>query len=142
MGALSRSSFDAGDPVPPASEPRRFDSKLEERFAREFLRAAPDWDLVREPEPIPAEGTLIFPDFALQHRREPERRWLLEIVGFWTRDYLVEKLRRLRAAEIPNLILCIDEDRNAGEGDVPRSAAVVPFRRRIYPAAVLRILDG
>jgi predicted nuclease of restriction endonuclease-like RecB superfamily len=60
----------------------QYDSRLEERFAREFRRVAPDWDLLREPEPIAAEGALIFPDFALQHRSDPSRRWLLEIVGF------------------------------------------------------------
>jgi hypothetical protein len=42
-----------GDPIFPSSEPRRFDSRLEERFARDFARLAPDWAIVREPEPIP-----------------------------------------------------------------------------------------
>jgi predicted nuclease of restriction endonuclease-like RecB superfamily len=69
--------------------PRRYDSLLEERFAREFRRLAPAWDVIREPEPIAAAGTLIFPDFAVQRRSDPTRRWLLEIVGFfWTPDYV------------------------------------------------------
>jgi predicted nuclease of restriction endonuclease-like RecB superfamily len=131
----------SGDPVLPAEEPRRFDSKLEERFAREFGKLARDWEIVREPEPVPAEGTLIFPDFALRHRHDPDGRWLLEIVGFWTRPYLEDKLRRLRAAGIPRLILCIDEDRNVGGDDLPVGSRLVRFRRRIDPAAVLRILD-
>ena len=73
-----------GDPIFPAVEPRRYDSRLEERFARDFRRLAPEWDVVREPEPVPVGSTLIFPDFALQHRTDAARRWLLEIVGFWT----------------------------------------------------------
>jgi len=77
-----------GDPIFPAGAPREYDSHVEERFAREFRRLAPDWDVVREPEPIAAHGTLIFPDFALQHRSNPARRWLLEIMGFWTPDYV------------------------------------------------------
>jgi predicted nuclease of restriction endonuclease-like RecB superfamily len=35
---------------------------IEERFARDFRRVAPDWDVVREPERA-GRNTLIFPDF-------------------------------------------------------------------------------
>jgi hypothetical protein len=129
-----------GDPIFPADEPRRYDSRIEERFARDFRRMAPDWDMLREPEPVPAGDTLIFPDFALQHRRDAGRRWLLEIVGFWTPDYLAKKLRLYRQAHLSNLILCIDEDRNCTAGDLPAGALVVRFRRRVDAAAVLRLV--
>lgn len=59
---------------------------------------ADKWELVLEPAAVEAEGSLIFPDFALVHRHDPERRWLLEIAGFWTPGYLETKLARLRAA--------------------------------------------
>ena len=131
-----------GDPVFPGSAPRQHDSRLEERFARDFRKLAPTWDVVREPEPINADGTLIFPDFALQCRANPARRWLLEIVGFWTPNYVERKLARYRSARLPNLILCIDEDRNCASADLPASARVVRFRRRVDPAAVLRLVDG
>jgi len=127
------------DPILPAHEPRRYDSVLEERFAREFRQLAPEWDVIREPEPVEAGEGLVFPDFALV-RRCDGRRWLLEIVGFWTRRYLERKLARLRAARLPNLVLCIDEARNCGPEDLPRGARVVPFRRRIDPQAVLRVI--
>ncbi len=130
-----------GDPIFPAGAPRRYDSQLEERFAREFRRLAPAWDVVREPEPIPAGGTLIFPDFALRHRSNPARRWLLEIVGFWTPDYVARKLALYRSARLSNLILCIDEDRNCAEANLPPGALVVRFRRRVDVAAVLRVVE-
>ena len=81
-----------------------------------FLRASKNWDIIREPEPIAVAETLIFPDFALQHRSEPNRRWLLEIVGYWTPDYLRKKLERLREARIPNLLLCVSDKLNCAEG--------------------------
>jgi predicted nuclease of restriction endonuclease-like RecB superfamily len=127
-----------GDPIFPASAPREYDSRVEERFAREFRRLAPDWDVVREPEPIAADGTLIFPDFALQHRSNPARRWLLEIVGFWTPGYVARKLAQYGSARLSNLILCIDESRNCGEADLPPEACVIRFRRWVDAAAVLR----
>jgi predicted nuclease of restriction endonuclease-like RecB superfamily len=123
---------------PPA---RRYDSRLEERFAREFRRLAPAWDVIREPEPIPVSGTLIFPDFALCHRSNPVRRWLLEIVGFWTPDYVARKLALYRSARLSNLILCIDEDRNCAEAGLPSGALVVRFRHRVDAAAVLGVIE-
>jgi len=129
-----------GDPIFPAKEPRRYDSRLEERFARDFRRLAPDWDVLREPEPVPAGNTLIFPDFALHHRRDAGRRWLVEILGFWTADYLARKLAQYRCVRLSNLILCIDEDRNCAAEDFPAGALVVRFRRRVDAAAVLRLV--
>ncbi len=131
-----------GDPVFPASAPRQYDSQSEERFAREFRRLAPEWDVLREPEPIAAGPTLVFPDFALQHRADPERRWLLEIVGFWTPDYVARKLALYRRARASNLILCVDEARNCAEADLPPGALVVKFRRRVDPAVVLRAIGS
>ena len=129
-----------GDPIFPADAPRQYDSRLEERFAREFQRLAPDWDVLREPEPISAGAVLIFPDFALQRRSHPGPRWLVEIAGFWTPDYLARKVALYRAARVSNLVLCIDEARNCADADLPPSALVVRFRRRVDAAAVLRAI--
>jgi predicted nuclease of restriction endonuclease-like RecB superfamily len=131
----------SGDPVFPSAEPRRYDSRLEERFGRELRKLAPAWDVIREPEPVEAGGSLIFPDFALQHRHDPARRWLLEIVGFWTPDYLARKLAQYRAASISNLILCIDAGRCCQDGDLPPQAHVVRYRRHVDAAEVHRIID-
>jgi len=130
-----------GNPIFPAAEPRRYDSRLEERFAREFRRIAPDWDVLREPEPVAAASTLVFPDFALQHRHDPSRRWLLEIVGFWTPEYVTRKLALYRVARVRNLILCLDETRACAEEDLPEGALIVRFRRRVDAAAVRRLVE-
>ena len=132
----------SGDPIFPADVPKRFDSKLEQRFVREFSKAASDWNIVREPAPIAADGTLIFPDFELVHRRNDRHRAWLEIIGFWTPTYLADKLRRLRAARLKRLILCIDVSLNCGDGDLPEAARVVRFKRRIDPAVVLALLEA
>jgi uncharacterized protein len=106
------------------------------------MSATCDWDLVREPEPLRAGGTLIFPDFAIVHRRDPRLSWLLEIVGFWTADYLDKKLDFLRRAHVDRLILCIDEERDCGEGALPQQAQVIRYRRRIDVSRVLQVLEG
>lgn len=131
-----------GDPIFPSAEPRRFDSQVEERFARDLCRVAPDWTIVREPEAIAAGTHLFFPDFALHRRLEPDRRWLVEIVGFWTPEYLATKLRRLREADVRNLVVCVDQDRNVGAGDLPDAARIVRYRRRVDPLAVLAAIGA
>ncbi len=136
-GRLATVSFETGDPIFPAAPPVPFDSRLEERFARDIARLAPDWDLVREPEPLRAAGTLIFPDFLLRNRLHPRRRVLIEIVGFWTPQYLDAKLQKLRQTEAVCL-LCIDADRACAVGDLPPHLPILRFRRRLDAAAVLR----
>jgi len=79
----------------------------------------------------------LFPDFLLQHRLDPSRRGLLEIVGFWTPEYLARKLAGYRAARVPNLILSIDEQRSCGASELPAGARIVRFRGRIRAKEIL-----
>jgi predicted nuclease of restriction endonuclease-like RecB superfamily len=139
-GRLATVSVETGDPIFPAAPPVPFDSRLEERFARDLARLAPDWDLVREPEPLRTGETLVFPDFLLAHRLHPRRRLLIEIVGFWTPQYLAAKLEKLRQVSTVCL-LCVDEDRACALGDLPPHLPVLRFRRRIDAAAVLRAAE-
>ncbi len=127
----------SGDPIARGQPPRQYDSRIEERFARDFSKANMDWDLIREPEPVEACETLVFPDFAIVHRRDHARRFLLEIVGFWTPGYLRQKLDRLSHRTGVPLILCIDRALNCGESDLPAHAQIVWFEKRINPEAVL-----
>lgn len=140
-GRLAQVSMESGDPIFPTNQPAPFDSRLEERFAHDFARLAPDWDVLREPTPLEAGTSLIFPDFLVRHRIHPERQALVEIVGFWTPEYLAEKLARLRQATLPAFVLCIDEDRACAPADLPPGTPVITFRRRVDAGAVLREVE-
>jgi predicted nuclease of restriction endonuclease-like RecB superfamily len=65
---------------------------------------------------------------------------LIEIAGFWTPEYLRRKIERLRSADLPPFVLCIDDQRACGQADLPLdlAASVVRFRRRLDAATVLR----
>lgn len=132
----------SGDPIAPARELPRYDSRLEERFAREFGKLAPNWFIVREPRPIDVGDALIFPDFELRHRHEAGRSWLLEIAGFWTARYVERKLDGLRRAGLERLILCVDAERCCSDGELPSGARVLPYRRRINARAVLAMIES
>jgi len=122
------------DGLKPSRPPRRYDSQLEARFAADFARTAPEWTLTREPKALKIGNSLVFPDFGIEQHG---RHWLMEIVGFWTPDYLHRKLEMLRGTGV---LLCIDERLACGEDDV-RDLPVVWFRRRIEPSAVLEALS-
>jgi hypothetical protein len=128
-----------GDPLWAGREPRAHDSRLEERLARDLARLDPEWELLREPEPVVAGEGLCFPDFQLVHRAEPARRVWIEVVGFWTPEYLARKQAQLRAAGLPRLIVCVAEQLGCAREMLPADARVVPFRRRVPAERVLEL---
>lgn len=129
-------------PIFPSAEPRKFDSKLEARFAKAFARLASDWVLIREPAPIRAGCALIFPDFLARHRSDERRFAFIELVGYWTPSYLDHKRMTLRSAKLDNLIICVDDDLACEEGDWPSASGVVRFRRKLDPAQVLAAIEA
>ena len=76
-----------------------YDSSVEQKFAA-ILRQHLDrdahlgWRMIREPGPIVAGNKAMLPDFAFDRLG---RRVYLEIVGFWTPDYIRRKVAKLRA---------------------------------------------
>jgi predicted nuclease of restriction endonuclease-like RecB superfamily len=138
---LGRLVLRSGDPIAPARELPRFDSQVEARFAREFAKLAREWDVVREPRPLRIGDALIFPDFELHHRGTGVR-WLLEIVGYWTPEYITRKLAQLKAARMERMIVCIDDARACADGALDEIAGhVLRYRRHVDPRAVIAIVD-
>jgi predicted nuclease of restriction endonuclease-like RecB superfamily len=70
-----------------------FDSSVEQKFALKFEQFSSGWKLIREPDPlIVSSGKGFIPDFAFE---KYGIRAYLEIVGFWTNDYLVKKIQKI-----------------------------------------------
>jgi predicted nuclease of restriction endonuclease-like RecB superfamily len=84
-----------------------FDSDVERTLAQKWERANTDWELVREDDVLDLGAEVMLPDFAIEH---PDgRRVLFEIVGFWTPEYLDEKLAKIRDADCDTLIVAVSE---------------------------------
>ena len=60
------------------------------------------WTLKREPEPVPAGTQVIIPDFSLERAGV---KIYLEIVGFWTEEYILRKAEKLKQVEAKMLLL-------------------------------------
>ncbi len=79
-----------------------YDSSIEETFASHFQALSSGWVLKREPEPVTAGKQVIIPDFSME---KSGIRIYLEIVGFWTEEYLMRKIEKLKQVEVTMLLL-------------------------------------
>jgi predicted nuclease of restriction endonuclease-like RecB superfamily len=79
-----------------------YDSSIEEDFASKFQALTTGWALKREPEPVTAGKQVIIPDFSLE---KAGIKIYLEIVGFWTEEYLLRKIEKLKQVEVKMLLL-------------------------------------
>lgn len=107
--------------------PRLFDSGLEEAFARKFGAEREGWRLRREAVILEAGEALVVPDFVFTHADGTEVA--LEIVGYWTPEYLREKLDKLVRVNAPHLIVAVRKALALEPGRLP--AAVLPFSTSI-----------
>lgn len=118
----------------------RYDSRWERALAREFAARLgaerQGWSLQREATPVAFGEELFLPDFTLRHR--DGREALVEIVGFWTPEYLEAKLRKTRAAGLDHLILVVYDGLAVGDADATGAGAVVRFRGQPRVDDVLR----
>ncbi|MBI3535489.1 MAG: DUF790 family protein [Deltaproteobacteria bacterium] len=130
-----------GVSIPPASEPKQFDSTTEAQFAINFNPYMADWELIREPEPICLKGTntLVFPDFMIRHRRNQKLKFFVEIIGFWTPEYLSRKTEQVKKMEISNMILCVDEVLicEDSKASLELSNTVIFYKRKVKVADVM-----
>jgi predicted nuclease of restriction endonuclease-like RecB superfamily len=101
----SRFLLDATDglssPMPP---PEEFDSAVEADFATQWLQAdRQGWILSRENVVLHAGQKTFIPDFVLRHPAHGEV--LLEVVGFWTAEYLEQKRQTVEHFGTQRLLL-------------------------------------
>jgi len=76
-----------------ADNPVSYDSNIERTFSQKFELFNTGWSLEREPEPLITKAkTAFIPDFILTKH---ESKVLVEIIGFWTREYLERKINKI-----------------------------------------------
>ncbi|HKL28728.1 MAG TPA: DUF790 family protein, partial [Natrialbaceae archaeon] len=118
------------DPVGvPGTDPvaeMTFDSDVEADFARRFSALDLEWDLVREPEPLAAGSRVMIPDFAFDWPHG-DFRVFLEIMGFWTPEYVEKKLGQLADVEDVELLVAVDESLGVGEDIEARDHRAIPY---------------
>jgi predicted nuclease of restriction endonuclease-like RecB superfamily len=119
-----------------------FDSSVEERFASKFNSLNTGWELRREPEPLIAGRYVLIPDFSLE---KYGFKIFMEIVGFWTKEYIERKLSKL-ASLTPDtrIIVALNENLRCSEAKLAevRSKAVMllTYSREVPADAIISYL--
>jgi len=117
-----------------------YDSSVEESFATRFQALESDWRLRREPEPVPAGRHVIIPDFSFERQSV---KVYMEIIGFWTADYLRRKIEKLKKIDV-NMLIAVDEtlaceklDKLQKRGEL----SILYYRKKIPLTSILRYLE-
>ncbi len=122
-----------------ATPPAEFDSSLESAIARKFGRAREGWRIMREGAVLDlGGGRLLVPDFVFRHQDRTEVA--LEIVGYWTPEYLADKLHRLSAVRGVHMVVAVPQRLAVRAGRLP--ATVLPFKRRLLLRDLLPRLEA
>ncbi|AFZ70056.1 hypothetical protein Calag_0276 [Caldisphaera lagunensis DSM 15908] len=111
-----------------------FDSSIEKDFYSKMKVVASDWEIIREPEPLIASNSVFIPDFLLVKNNV---KIYVEIVGFWTKEYLRRKSEKVKEIKLP-LILIVDE--SLGYEDF-KNENVIKFKKSINIASVYYLIN-
>ncbi len=113
-----------------------FDSSLEADFAEKWGTEERDgWTLLREAEILHAGQKTFVPDFVLQHTSG--RRVLMEIVGFWTPEYLNARLETLQIFRSIPILLAIPESTAQHFAGHTGAAVILRYKTSILVKQVL-----
>lgn len=116
-----------------------FDSSLEADFAEKWGPDARNgWVLLREAEILHRGQKTFVPDFVLQH--VSGRRVLMEVVGFWTPEYLAARLETLRIFNDVQILLVIPESTVQHFETNPGAAVILRYKTKIPIRQVLEVL--
>jgi predicted nuclease of restriction endonuclease-like RecB superfamily len=122
--------------------PGAFDSSLEEHFYQSFLaHNDTQWTIHRESDLIDLGDTVVVPDFTFTH---PDgRKAYLEIVGFWTPEYIQKKLSKLARVQETNFIVAISRTLNCSRSDLEqlRDKKAIMFKTVLKPKDVVERLE-
>ncbi|MFB6297603.1 MAG: DUF790 family protein [Salinirussus sp.] len=122
------------------SDGGQYDSDVERTLARKWDRANTEWRLKREDDIFDLGAEVMVPDFAVEH---PDgRRAILEIVGFWTPEYLESKVSKIRAVEADNVVLAVSERLDCADEDFGDAAdRVLWFKTGIRVYDVVELVE-
>lgn len=138
-GYVFKLSYDDRKLFPETEEEIAFDSSTEEDFFFTLKGALKGtrWSVLREPDIVKVGDSIFLPDFCVETNSiGKEVKHYIEIVGFWTPDYLLKKEKKIKDAGIDITVL-VDED--FGDGAF-KNVDIITFRRKLPIDRVLEKL--
>lgn len=127
------------DLFPETAVEESYDSEIERDFATRIDALADGWTITREPTILRANDRVMIPDFSFERDGE---EFYLEVVGFWTPEYLREKIEKVRAVETETpLVLAVNERLNCTAADFDGADQVFFYDDRIPVKPVVKRLN-
>jgi uncharacterized protein len=124
--------------LPPESE---FDSSVEADFAQKWGEEARDgWTLQREAEVLHSGQKTFIPDFVF--RRSDGKSVMLEIIGFWTPEYITARLATLAVFRETPILLAIHESTSHHFESAAATATIVTYKSALQVKSVLQALTS
>ncbi len=118
--------------------PEEFDSRVEESLAKKFGPKREGWELIREGDILHEHQTTFIPDFTFRHDDGTEV--LLEIVGFWTPEYLARRRETLHRFRHHRILIAVPEA-SVGEG-ATITANVLVYKTVVKLAPLMTALEA
>jgi predicted nuclease of restriction endonuclease-like RecB superfamily len=109
-----------------------FDSTVEKQFSMLDFNG---WSVKREPAVLEAGQYAFIPDFSLERNGT---RIYVEIVGFWTPEYLNNKIQKINQVK-ENIILLVDKNLACSGSDF-KTADVLFYDKKIPYIEIIKIL--
>jgi len=124
----------------PSKHTETYDSQVEQDFAKRFRALETGWKLIREPEPVPVGRRVMIPDFAF---RKGDMTIYLEVAGFWTPQYLKEKISKLQQLDDVDIIVAVNRDLACQKLDkIEERLKVIYYKQRIPLKPILVYLKA
>ncbi|MGB8507169.1 MAG: DUF790 family protein [Pyrinomonadaceae bacterium] len=117
-----------------------YENPVIEALAAAWEKAGSVWTLERSSEVIDLGDSAFIPDYIIRH--PSGRDVYLEILGFWTPDYLRERLREFEHARLTHFIVAAWEDlRGSRDALTSIPPHTIVFKRKLDPALVELMAD-
>jgi len=102
------------------------------KLTKELARIARGIVVTPRPPPIAAGTSLLCPDLVLER---DGRAVFVELIGFWTVEFLANKLALYREAGIHDVAFCVDEARGCTKDKLPSDLPIVRHTKQMTAAA-------
>ncbi|OKY77503.1 MAG: Nuclease of restriction endonuclease-like fold implicated in nucleotide excision repair [Candidatus Methanohalarchaeum thermophilum] len=116
-----------------------YDSKVELDFAKRINSVKENWEVKREPTILRTGKKVMIPDFSFQR---DNMKLYLEVIGFWTPDYLekkIEKINKINTNE--KLLLAVNKSLKCKKEDFKRGDKIFFYERKIPLKPIIRELN-
>ncbi|MFO0604020.1 MAG: DUF790 family protein [Polyangiales bacterium] len=112
-------------------------TREEQHLLDRFAELDTPWALERRAEVIDLGGRgVLVPELVLRHKKDG-REALVDVMGFWRKEYLDARLALLREEGPANLVLLAPWRLRGDEGELARAHAEVVFYKDVIPAKEL-----